>query len=83
MSEDIKYLATVISQCRYAPATSSKRFALSLPHYIKENKPLSEKQVNYLYYLACVKRNQIGQKAFDMIPRDIWIEYKKQHRSIK
>ena len=83
MDENQKYLATVISQCRYAPATSSKRFALSLPHYIEQGKPLSEKQLKYLYYLACVKRNQIGKKAFDLVPRDVWIEYKKTHKSVK
>lgn len=83
MTEDQKYLAEILSQCRYAPGTSSKRFAATLGYMAKENKPLSEKQLKYMYQIACTKRNQIGQKAFDMIPREIWIEYKKQHKSIK
>ncbi len=83
MTEDQKYLAKILSGCRYAPGTSSKRFAQTLGYMVREDKPLSEKQLNYMYRLACAKRNQIGQKAFNMIPHEIWAEYKKQHKTIK
>lgn len=83
MTNDQKQLAVALSGCRYAPGTSGKRFSRTLSWAARENKPLSFKQIRYMYLLACQKRNQLGQKMFDLIPRDIWVEYKKQHRSIK
>lgn len=84
MTEDQKQLATALSNCNYAPGTSSKRFAMNLGWLVKtDSEKVSEKQIKYMYQLACAKRNQIGQKMFDLIPKEIWAEYKKQHGSIK
>lgn len=83
MHTDHKMIAEALSKCRYAPGTSAKRFARTLGYMAENNLPLSEKQAKYMYQLACQKRNQIGSFIFNLIPRGIWADYKKEHKSIR
>lgn len=80
---DHRMVAEALSKCRYAPGTSAKRFAQTLGGMAEKNMPLSEKQAKYMYQLACQKRNQVGSFIFNLVPRGIWADYKKEHKTIR
>jgi hypothetical protein len=71
-------IALALGSCQFLPATSNKRFALSMSSVAENSKSISEPQRRYLYLLAIRMRRQINKDILQLIPDEYWKQYKEQ-----